>query len=70
MQTLRNEGLGFDRIADSLNRDGIQPRRADTRWHSVGEPNPEPMIVWAEPQLTRRAILSPLNGCTSASRNF
>ena len=35
MQALRNEGLGFDRIADALNREGIQPRRADTRWHGV-----------------------------------
>ena len=30
-----NEGLGFDRIADTLNREGIQPRRADTRWYGV-----------------------------------
>jgi transposase len=29
MQALGNEGLGFDRIADALNCEGIQPRRAE-----------------------------------------
>ena len=35
VQALGSEGLGFARIADALNREGVQPRRADTRWHGV-----------------------------------
>jgi len=33
MKALRDEGLGFDRIAVKLNEEGIKPRRG--RWHGV-----------------------------------
>jgi DNA invertase Pin-like site-specific DNA recombinase len=32
MRALRNDGLGFDRIAAALNAEGVQPRRG-ARWH-------------------------------------
>ena len=34
MQALRNEGLGFDRIAAKLNAEGV-PTRTGKRWHGV-----------------------------------
>jgi len=34
-QALGDEGLGFGRNADALNREGIQPWRAETRWHGL-----------------------------------
>ena len=32
MKTLRAEGLGFDRIAERLNAEGIEPRRGERWW--------------------------------------
>jgi hypothetical protein len=32
IQVLRTEGLGFDRIAGTLNAEGLQPRRG-VKWH-------------------------------------
>ena len=34
MKELRNNGMGFDRIAAQLNMDGIRPRAAE-RWHGL-----------------------------------
>jgi hypothetical protein len=34
MKTLRNDGIGFDRIADELNKEGLRPRRG-RRWYGA-----------------------------------
>jgi len=35
MKALRAEGLGFDRIADKLNEEGIPTRTTGKLWHGV-----------------------------------
>jgi site-specific DNA recombinase len=34
MQALRSAGMGFDRVAATLNAEGIRPRRG-ARWHGL-----------------------------------
>jgi hypothetical protein len=32
MRTLRDDGLGFDRIAEALNAEGLKPRTGERWW--------------------------------------